>query len=118
MKPSNRYYYKAYVTRVPSGLSCLVDIDLGLNVWTRGQEIELHNIEVDNKLSDNPQAAKAARDHLTSLILDREIMLHTVKDRRTKGGHYLGEITVVTEAGEVVDVAKSLVDAGHARYRD
>lgn len=118
MKPSDRYYYKAYVTRVPSGASCLVDIDLGLNVCTRGQEIELHNIKAVHNQKDDPQAAKDARDFLSSLILDREILLHTVKDRRAKGGRFFGEITVVTEAGEIVDVASGLVNAGHANYRD
>ena len=112
MKPSNLYYYKAYVTRVPSGASCLVDIDLGLNVWTRGREIELsHNSK------DDPQDAKSARDFLSSLILDREILLHTVKDRRAKGSRFFAEITVVTEDGQIVDVAKSLVEAGYAKYR-
>ena len=96
MKPSNLYYYKAYVTRVPNGVSCLVDIDLGLNIWTRGQEIELHNIEPIHNTKDDPQEAKSARDFLSSLILDREILLHTVKDRRAKHGRFFGEIAVVT----------------------
>ncbi len=118
MKPSNLYYYKAYVTRVPNGVSCLVDIDLGLNIWTHSWEIELHNIEPINSAKDNPQNARAARDYLSSLILDREILMHTVKDRRAKHGRFFGEITVVTEDGQMVDVAKNLVAAGHSQYRE
>ena len=118
MKPSNLYFYKAYVTRVPSGSSCLVDIDLGLNIWTRGREIELHQIELVHDSKANPQDAKTARDFLSSLILDREILLHTVKDRRAKGGRFFAEIIVVTEDGQIVDVAKGLVEAGYAKYRE
>ena len=118
MTPSQLYYYKAYVTRVHSGDACRVDLDLGVGIWTRGVEISLHRVQAPEIKGNDRHAGIAARDYLRGLILDREILLRTIKDRKDKPGRYLGEMTVVTEAGETVNVNEDLVRAGHAIYQD
>lgn len=110
--PTDLYHYKAYVTRVPGSQVCLVDIDLGLGVWTRGQEIHLQRVSVAEK------DELAARDHLRALILDREVLLRTIKDRRNKTQLLYGEITVVTEEGDTVDVIEALIEQGLATRTD
>ena len=114
MKPSKLYHYKAYVIRVYSGESCIVDIDLGFGIWIRGREILFHRIQAPASSSNGKQAAKEARDFLRSLILDREVMLRTVKDRTGKDKPLLAEMVVVTESGETINVNEALVAAGHA----
>ena len=114
MSPAELYHYKAYVTRVPSGTTCLVDIDLGLGVWTRGQEIELHRFSGP----EDKDAGTAARDYLRGLVLDREVLLHTVKDRRTKEPRWFGELIVVTEVGETVNVIDAMIEQGHGVRAD
>ena len=109
MKPADLYHYKAYVTRVPSSTICLVDIDLGLGVWTRGQAITLHRVVGP----EAKPAADEARSYLRSLILDREVLLRTIKDRREKGGRILGELTVVTEVGKKVNVINEMIKKGY-----
>jgi micrococcal nuclease len=118
MTPSQLYYYKAYVTRVHSGDSCRVDLDLGLGVWTRGLEIRLLRIQAPEIRGESRDAGTAARDYLRSLILDREVLLKTIKDRKGRIRGYLGEMTVVTESGETINVNEALVQAGHAIYQD
>ncbi|UCD38589.1 MAG: thermonuclease family protein, partial [Fidelibacterota bacterium] len=60
----------------------------------------------------------AARDYLRGLILDREVLLRTIKDRKGRIRGYLGELTVVTESGETINVNEALVKAGHAIYKN
>jgi len=118
MTPSQLYYYKAYVIRVHSGDTCRVDLDLGVGIWTRGMEIRLHRVIAPEIKGNNREAGIAARDYLRGLILDREVLLRTIKDRKDKSGGYLGEMTVVTETGETVNVNEALVKAGHAAYQN
>ncbi len=118
MTPSQLYHYKAYVTRVYSGDACRVDLDLGIGIWTRGVDIRLHRIKAPDLKGDNREAGIAARDYLRGLILDREVLLRTIKNRKDKPGRYLGEMTVVTESGDTVEVNKALVEAGHAIYQN
>jgi len=118
MSPSKLYHYKAYVTRVHSGDTCRADLDLGMGVWMRGLEIRLHRIQAPENKGNNRGAGIASRDYLRSLILDREVLLRTIKDRMGRVRGYLGEMTVVTESGETINVNEALVAAGHAVYVD
>lgn len=118
MTPSQLYYYKAYVTRVHSGDTCRVDLDLGMGIWTRSLEIRLHRIKAPEIKGNNREAGTAARDYLRNLILDREVLLRTIQDRKDKSRGYLGEMTVVTESGETINVNEALVKEGHAVYQD
>lgn len=118
MGPSKLYHYKAYVTRVYSGDTCRVDLDLGMGVWTRGLDIRLHRIQAPEVKGNSREAGITARDYLRSLILDREVLLRTIKDRKGRIRGYLGEMTVVTESGETINVNEALVKAGHAVYQN
>ncbi len=118
MSPSKLYHYKAYVTRVHTGDSCRADLDLGMGVWVRGIEIHLHRLQAPELKGSTRAAGTAARDYLRELILDREVLLRTIMDRSGKPGHYLGEMTVVTESGETYNVIEALVEVGHATYKE
>ncbi len=118
MKPFNLYHYKAYVTRVYSGDSCIVNIDLGLDIWTKGLEIKFNHIQVPGAKGNDKPAAQKARDFLRSLILDREVLVRTFKERKGKPSRILVEMVVVTEDGKIVNVNEALVEAGHAVISD
>jgi micrococcal nuclease len=118
MNPSHLYHYKAYVTRIYSGDSCRVDIDLGMDTWTRGIEIRLHRIRAPEVKGKSRDAGLRARDHLRHLIMDKEILLRTIKDRGGKPRGYLGEMTVVSEDGNTINVSEAMVTAGHAVYKN
>ena len=81
-----------------------------MGVWTRGKEVILHRL----KGPEDRNLAAKARDYLRSLILDREVLLRTIKDRRTQPARLSAEMIVVTEQGDMVDVIEALIDKGYA----
>jgi micrococcal nuclease len=111
------YFYKARVTKVYDGDTCTVDIDLGLHIWTNGEKIRLYRINAPEiRGSERPEGLKS-RDFLRSLILDKDIILQTIKDTKGKYGRYLGEIWVQNETGEYFNVNDRLVEEGYAIYQ-
>ena len=112
----NLYFYKAKVTGVYDGDTCTVSIDLGLSTWVLGEKIRLHRINAPEVRGEERERGLRSRDYLRELILDREIMLQTVKDKKGKYGRYLGEIWL-RQDGEWKNVNDMLVAAGHAEYK-
>jgi micrococcal nuclease len=110
------YHYKAHVTAVYDGDTCTVDIDLGLNTWIRGEKVRLNRINAPEMTGTDKPKGTVARDYLRSLVLDKDIMLQTVKDAREKYGRYLGELWLEV-AGQPQNVNDAMVAAGHAKYQ-
>jgi len=111
------YYYRAHVISVYDGDTIRVDIDLGLKTWVRNEKIRLARIDTPELRGDDREAGLAARDFLRERILDKDIILETLKDREGKYGRYLGEIWLLDEeAGDYINVNDLLVQRGHARY--
>ena len=112
------YHYRARVTAVYDGDTCTVDIDLGLSTWVRGEKIRLNRINApEMRGADKPKGEKS-RDFVRGLILDKDILLQTVKDTREKYGRYLGEIWLEQkDSVSLLNVNDELVKAGHARYQ-
>ncbi len=118
LRPSNLYHYKAYVTRVYSGHHCRVDIDLGMDIWRRAQDIEFNLFRSPEIKSGDDDPGTAARDFLRKLILDKEVLIRSIKDRRNAQDRFLVEMMVVTEKGDLLNVCDTLVAAGHAERID
>jgi len=113
----NLYYYKATVVSVYDGDTIRADIDLGLKTWIREEKIRLARINAPELRGNERTAGLQARDFLRSLILNKEILLQTIKDRRGKYGRYLGEIWL--KDGETyVNINDEMVKKGHAVYQD
>ncbi len=108
------YFYKAHVVSVYDGDTCRVDIDLGLHVWVRDEKIRLARIDAPEIRGEERQQGLASRDFLRQLILDRDIYLETIKDKKGKFGRYIGEIWVQDENGEYFNVNDRMVDEGFA----
>lgn len=108
------YTYKANVTDVYDGDTITVDIDLGLSTWIKGEKVRLYRIDTPEIRGDERPQGLIARDYLRSLILDKEIVLQTVKDKREKYGRYLGEIWLLDENGQYININDKLIEEGHA----
>jgi len=115
---SQLFQYKAFVTAVYDGDTCTVDIDLGLHLWVRNEKIRLCRINAPELRGKERAAGILSRDFLRELILNKEIILHTVKDAREKYGRYLGEIWIVTAKGKTINVNDELVKNGFAVYKE
>lgn len=112
------YVYKAHVIDVYDGDTCTVDIDLGLSTWVRGEKIRLHRINAPEIRGAERQQGLQSLAYLKQLILDKEIVLQTIKDRKEKYGRYLGEIWVRDAQGNYVNVNDKMVAENKAVYFD
>lgn len=107
------YHYRAVVTDVYDGDTCTIDVDLGLNVWMRGEKVRLRGINAPELRKEQLVAGRAARDFLRELILEKEVIVRTRKEARGKYGRWIADIFLETENGWL-DVNRHLIEAGHA----
>jgi len=116
-KPS-LYHYEAVVRSVYDGDTCTVDLDLGLNVWLRGEKIRLHRINAPEVRGAEREAGLRSRDFLRNQIDGQSVVLQTIKDKKGKYGRYLGELWMETLEGASINVNDLMVAEGFAVYKD
>jgi len=86
------YTYKAKVVKVYDGDTITVDIDLGLDVWIHDQKIRLYGIDTPEVRGAEKVKGLLVRDHLRKMIMGKEIILETFKDKKGKYGRWLGTV--------------------------
>ncbi len=111
------YNYKAVVTEVYDGDTCTVDIDLGLHTWVRGEKIRLNRINAPEMRGAEKEKGKLSRDFLREKILNKEIILETIKDKKGKYGRYLGEVWLLISGENYENINDLLVSKGFAKYQ-
>ncbi len=111
------YHYATKVVRVYDGDTVFLDIDLGLHTWIKEEKIRLARIDTPELRGADRPLGEKARDFLANLILDKEILLTTLKDRKGKYGRYLGELWLKTDSG-YENVNDKMVTEGYAKYVD
>lgn len=85
------YTYKAKITEVYDGDTVTALVDLGFRI---SFEIKIRLLGIDTpelRGEERPQGL-AARDRLRELVLGKEIILKTEKDKQEKFGRWLGEL--------------------------
>lgn len=112
------YHYHGHITAVYDGDTVTVDMDLGLKTWVRGEKLRLYRINAPELRGDEREAGLVSRDFMRALVLDRDVVVETVRDKKGKYGRYLAELWVQDEAGNWQNANDALVQAGHAVYRD
>ena len=110
------YHYKAKVTDAYDGDTITVTIDLGLKTFIIGEKIRLHRINAPEIRGKERTKGLKSRDFLRGLVLDKEVFIKTIKDRKGKYGRYLGEIYLPDEKGKLTNVNDLLVENGFAVY--
>ncbi len=116
-KDAELYHYVAQVQSVYDGDTCRVDIDLGLGIWLRDEKLRLARINAPEVTGESKALGIASRDALRELILGKEIIIETIKDKRGKYGRYLAEIWL-EERGAYVNINDELVRLGQAEYKE
>ncbi len=107
------FTYKAIITKVYDGDTVTAEIDLGFHTWLKGEKLRLYRINAPEiRGAERPQGL-VSRDWLRDKLLGREVLIHTIKDRKGKYGRYLVEIFLDGE-----NINDALVDAGMAEYKD
>jgi len=114
-----RYFYRADVVSVYDGDTCKVDLDLGFGIWKKKETLRLHRIDAPEMRGAELEAGRASRDYLRGLILDKRILVQTLRDEQGKYGRYLAELWLLDpltqQWNNVNDV---LVAQGHAVLKD
>ena len=88
----NLYYYKAFVTDVYDGDTITCKIDLGFKINAYKQKIRLYGIDTPELRGEERERGLYYRDKLREKILNKDIILKTIKDKRGKYGRILGII--------------------------
>lgn len=81
------YQYNATVIKVVDALH--LNIDLGFNVNYNNQIIRLARINTPELSTDKGVTVK---DLVTNLLLNKQVIINTIKDKRDKYGRYLVEV--------------------------
>lgn len=107
------FEYRATVTGVYDGDTITVDIDLGFSVTLHKYKIRLLGVdapELRGGTEASRKRGRASRDFLRGLVLGKEIILTTVKDKKGKYGRYLGQAII---GGQCVNL--NLLEQKHAK---
>ena len=94
------YIYKAYVTDVYDGDTITCIIDCGFNIGLQRTKIRLYGINTPELRGDDRTIGLFVRDELRKKILNKHVLLKTIKDKKGKYGRYLGKIYVEIEDNE------------------
>lgn len=104
------YFYKAIVTDVHDGDTCTVDIDLGFGIWMKQQKLRFYGINTPELHGIEKEAGIKARDYVKSLLIGKQIILETQKDKSEKYGRWLATIWL-----DGTNINKKLIEEGYAR---
>lgn len=100
------YHYNAHITAVYDGDTVTADIDLGLNVWLKNQKLRLYKIGAPEVRGEERPQGLVSRDALRELILDKDVVIRTHRDRTGKYGRWLAEIFVSVETEiDTIDIS-------------
>ncbi len=111
------YFYKAHINSVYDGDTCRIDVDLGLHTWIRDEPVRLRRINAPEVRGAERPRGLEARDFLRELILGKDVLIETFKDKKGKYGRYLVEIWLEQD-GEYRNVNDMMVVAGFAVYKE
>lgn len=111
--PEFLYHYKAVVIDLYDADTLTLDIDLGLGAWRRGEKVRLARVDAPELRGEERTAGLVARDYVRGMLLGKEVIIRTIKDRSGKYGRYIAEI----QYGEI-NLSDHLVKEGHAEYKN
>ena len=85
------YTYKAIVTDVYDGDTITVLVDLGFHTKVQ-LRIRLYGINTPELRGASREAGLLARDRVNKLVLGKEVILKTFKDKQEKYGRWLANV--------------------------
>ncbi|MEM7086299.1 MAG: thermonuclease family protein [Bacteroidota bacterium] len=102
------YNYKARIKDVYDGDTVTAVVDLGF-LHYQEMKLRLYGIDTPEMRGEEREQGIIVRDIVRDMILDKEVEIHTFKDKQGKYGRYLATIIL-----DGLDVNQWLVDNGHA----
>ena len=84
------YIYNAFVKSVYDGDTITCDVACGFGVELKKQKIRLYGLNTPEVRGEEKEKGIIVRDKLRERILEKNIQLKTIKDKKGKYGRYLG----------------------------
>lgn len=107
------YNYRGKITRVIDGDTVQVAVDVGLDIQLNNQILRLKGINAPEMRGESRESAIASRNYLSSLVLDKDVIISTYKSRnKDKYGRYIAEVWLLDRGDKSVN--QMLLDAGFA----
>lgn len=106
------YLYKAKIVSVYDGDTYTALVDLGFGI-TMQIKLRAFGIDTPELRGEEKEDGKRVRDYVRGMILDKEVIIRTVKDKKGKYGRYLAEVFYKL-GDEYINLNKSLVDKNFA----
>lgn len=103
------YNYKAKIIDVYDGDTVTAMVDLGF-LHFQEMKLRLYGIDTPELRGEEKEAGIVVRDIVRAMVLDKEVEIHSYKDKQGKYGRYLANIIV-----DGVDLNKWLVENNHAK---
>lgn len=110
------YQYNAKIISVYDGDTVTAEVDLGFNV-TITEKFRLVRINAPEVRGEEREDGLKSRDRLRELILNKNVIIKTLKDRKGKYGRYLAEI-YINQDDKSTNVNDWLVIENLAEYKE
>lgn len=107
------YNYNAYVTSVYDADTITCDINLGFGVVLHKQKIRLFGIDAPELRGSEKDEGIKSRDYMRGMILNKNIIIKTIKDKKGKYGRWLGIVYL-----NDINLNELLVKEGYAVKAD
>jgi len=111
------YTYRAEALRIVDGDTVDLEIQLGFEVaiQIRARLYGVNTPEIHGIAKDSEEYKKGieAQQFLARLIMNRELIVKTIKDKKGKYGRYLAEIWVREDFPDKPSVNQRLLDGGY-----
>ena len=108
------FFYRGVITKVIDGDTLEVDIDLGCNVWLRGERCRLRGINTPEMTGAEKASGMAAKQYVEAIVAEEgsEVFIRTDKDKKCKYGRWM--VTVWT-GNASLSINKRLLNNGMAK---
>ena len=117
LKLNNMYEYRAKVIDVYDGDTITVELDLGFKI-KKEEKIRLAGINTPEVRGEERELGLTSRDRLRELILGKDIVITTFKDKKGKYGRYGRYIADIYLEGDESCINDLLVSEGLAKYQN
>ena len=94
------YEYKAKILDVYDGDTATAVVDLGMRITTT-IKLRFAGIDAPEIRSEEKESAIKSRDRVRELILDKEVIIKTYKDKQEKYGRWLADIYLPNETKSI-----------------
>jgi len=113
----NLYFYKGVITGVYDGDTVTISLDLGMKIKRDGLKIRLYGIDSPELRGKTLVKARESRDFLRSKVLNKNVIIQTIRDKKGKYGRYLANIWSESQDGSWHSINDLMVSEGHAIHR-